>query len=86
MLLAPLAGLAGYAASRMKRVPNPWLMGPLAIGMASGLWLGAGGTLPGILLIAAQLMLGATLGCRFDRGLLVGCRARSRPGFSSRSR
>ncbi len=71
VLLAPLAGLAGYAASRMKRVPNPWLMGPLAIGMAAGLWLGAGGTLPGILLIAAQLMLGATLGCRFDRGLLA---------------
>jgi membrane AbrB-like protein len=70
-LLAPLAGLAGFLASRLKHVPNPWLMGPLAIGMASGLMLRTGGTLPEILLVAAQLMLGITLGCRFDRPLLA---------------
>ena len=69
--LAPVAGLAGYAASRMRRVPNPWLMGPLAIGVSVGVWMGTGGSLPGILLIAAQLMLGSTLGCRFDRSLLA---------------
>ncbi len=70
-LLAPIAGLAGYGVLRLRRVPNPWLMGPLAVGTIAGLWLGTGGTLPGILLIAAQLMLGATLGCRFDRPLLA---------------
>ncbi len=46
-VLAPLAAVAGYAASRVRRVPNPWLMGPLAVGMAAGLSLGTGGTLPG---------------------------------------
>jgi len=70
-LLAPVAAVAGYGASRLKRVPNPWLMGPLAVGTAAGLALVTGGTLPGILLIVAQLMLGTTLGCRFDRRLLA---------------
>ncbi len=69
--LAIAAALAGYGASRVKRTPNPWLMGPLAVGMAAGLMMGTGGTLPGILLVAAQLMLGITLGCRFDRSLLA---------------
>ncbi len=45
-------------------------MGPLAIGTASGLWLGTGGTLPGSC-SSRRSSCSAPLGCRFDRGLLA---------------
>jgi uncharacterized protein len=68
--LAPAAAIAGHAATRWRGLPNPWLLGPLAIGLAAALATGTAYPLPDWLLIAAQVLLGATLGCRFNRGLL----------------
>lgn len=56
---------------RRTRLPNPWLVGPLFVGVA----LGATDTMrldvPPVLIALAQLMLGTWLGCRFQREVLM---------------
>lgn len=70
MALAPAVALVGMAASRWRAIPNPWLLGPMALGIAVALAISGGRPLPGWLLILAQVLLGASLGCRFSRALL----------------
>src|SRR5690606_39248519 len=52
-------------------LPNPWLVGPIL----AGIILGVSGLLlvnvPPIVIAAAQVMLGAWLGCQFRRDLLA---------------
>lgn len=65
-------GLAYLAARLLKPtfIPNPWLLGPLLVGVS----LGASGILvvavPDLLIVLAQILIGTWLGCRFRRELL----------------
>ena len=52
-------------------LPNPWLVGPILAGMAIGLADLVAISVPGWLIIAAQIMLGTWLGCQFRRDLLA---------------
>jgi membrane AbrB-like protein len=71
---AVLAVLTGTAlllafAVRRFRLPNPWFFGPLAVGVAAA----AGGIVvvaPWPALVLAQLVLGISLGVRFDRTIM----------------
>jgi membrane AbrB-like protein len=63
-----------YAGARLFKFtpfPNPWLVGPIF----TGALLGATGLLivhvPWILIVAAQILIGVFLGCRFRREVLV---------------
>ncbi len=52
-------------------LPNPWLLGPMFVGIA----LGASGaltlTMPPIFIVLAQVFLGTWLGCQFRREILT---------------
>lgn len=69
-----LAFLLAFGAAWLLRrtmLPNPWLVGPMFLGVA----LGATGAMrlavPPAVIALAQLLLGAWLGCRFQREVLV---------------
>ncbi len=73
-LLLMLTLLAGYlvaVALKPTPLPNPWLVGPIFL----GLFLGASGILslaiPPLLIIAAQIAIGTWLGCQFKREVIV---------------
>jgi membrane AbrB-like protein len=63
--------LAGFSLSRLRGFPNPWMFGPLTLGIV----VGAAGFVvaapPWLLLVIAQIGLGTALGCRFDRSVLA---------------
>jgi uncharacterized protein len=74
LLLVALALAVAYAGARLFKFtpfPNPWLVGPIF----TGALLGATGLLivhvPWILIVAAQILIGVFLGCRFRREVLV---------------
>ncbi len=77
-----LPGLLGMAAiglalafpMRRLGIANPWMLGPcgLAIALAAGGVLPSG--VPGPVVDAAQVAMGATLGLRLNRGFLLGSR------------
>jgi len=74
LALVALALGAGLLTARLLKgspLPNRWLVGPIFSGMA----LGASGlvevTIPGVLILLAQIALGTWLGCRFQRNMLA---------------
>ena len=74
LLLLGLALLLAYAAALLLRrtpIPNPWLVGPILL----GLLLGASGLLlvdvPWVLIVLAQILIGTWLGCRFRREIIA---------------
>jgi hypothetical protein len=72
-LLAGALVLAYIVARLLKPtpLPNPWLVGPMLLGVA----LGASGLLklsvPPILIVVAQIVIGTWLGCQFRREVLL---------------
>jgi hypothetical protein len=74
LLLLGLVLVAAYIAARLLKhtpLPNPWLVGPMLLGVV----LGASGLLslavPPIMIIIAQVALGTWLGCQFKREVLL---------------
>jgi membrane AbrB-like protein len=73
LLLGFMLALAYLVARLLKPtpLPNPWLVGPMLLGAAfaaSGVPLIA---VPPILIVLAQVLIGAWLGCQFKRDILV---------------
>jgi membrane AbrB-like protein len=71
--LAVVSGIAAFAAFlvRQRRIPNSWVLVPVAIAaIASGSGFGPY-AMPALLLKAAQILIGVWLGCRFRRELLT---------------
>jgi membrane AbrB-like protein len=73
LLLGGVLVLA-YCVARLLKptpLPNPWLVGPMLLGVA----LGASGLLslavPPILIVVAQIVIGTWLGCQFRREVLL---------------
>lgn len=73
MLLALCAASAFAAAalSWLRHFPAPWLFGPILVGAAAALLAGQTGGLSREALIAAQLLIGMVLGCKFSREALT---------------
>jgi uncharacterized protein len=70
-LLLIAAAAVGGAAFASFTFPNAWFMGSIAVGVAFG-WLGlAEGRLPDLVLIPAQILIGASLGVQFRREFLT---------------
>lgn len=74
LLLVLLVLVLGFLTARLLKptpLPNPWLVGPIFMGII----LGVSGLLvvkvPALLIIVAQVMLGTWLGCQFRRDLLA---------------
>lgn len=74
LLLLALALAAAIGAARLLKatpLPNPWLVGPIFVGVG----LGASGLLtlvvPTTLVVLAQILIGTWLGCQFRREILV---------------
>jgi membrane AbrB-like protein len=74
LLLVALSLILTYATALLFRrtpFPNPWLVGPIFLGSV----LGASGLLlvevPALLIIAAQIVIGVWLGCRFRRDVIA---------------
>ena len=56
---------AGIVFGRLARLPAPYLIGPMCVSMVLH-WSGLSGfTVPSIVIILAQIVLGTTIGCRF---------------------
>lgn len=72
-LVALVLGLGYLGALILKPtpLPNPWLVGPILMGMAIGISGLIVITVPSILIIFAQIALGTWLGCQFRRDLLT---------------
>lgn len=69
--VALAAGLAGVTVTRLLRFNNPWTVGAI-LGTGSIAALGLlTGRVPGILLSAAQFLIGLSIGARFRRESLV---------------
>lgn len=64
--LLALTALAGWLASRL-RIPNAWVLGPLFAAAAMSLAQWPLSALPTVLVNAGQLLIGVSLGSRFDR-------------------
>ncbi len=84
MLLLGLALMASYAVARLLKptpLPNPWLVGPMLLGIA----LGASGLMrfavPPVLIVAAQVAIGTWLGCQFRREVLLAVPRVAASGF-----
>ncbi|HVL73038.1 MAG TPA: AbrB family transcriptional regulator [Beijerinckiaceae bacterium] len=52
-------------------VPNPWLIGPILVGMATSAFTGLSTAVPNLVVVLAQLLIGIALGTRFQRKLLL---------------
>lgn len=74
-LLPVLLVLAlGFLTARLLKptpLPNPWLVGPIFTGIALGMSGFLVVRVPAVLIVLAQIMLGAWLGCQFRRELLA---------------
>ena len=69
-----VALVAGYGVARLLKptpLPNPWLVGPIFLGLV----LSSGGVIslavPGLLIVIAQIAIGTWLGCQFKREIIV---------------
>lgn len=74
ILLVPLALALGYLMARLLKptpLPNPWLVGPIFMGILLGTTGLISVTIPKIFIVVAQIMLGTWLGCQFRRELLA---------------
>jgi membrane AbrB-like protein len=71
--LGVMLALGVVAALAMKplRFPNPWLVGPIFLAAALAALDTLVVTMPRVLLVIAQMMIGIALGCRFSRDLIV---------------
>jgi membrane AbrB-like protein len=71
--LALALGLAILGALALKRtlVPNPWLVGPIFVGLACGTTGLLAPAMPPALILVAQILIGTWLGCRFRREVLT---------------
>jgi uncharacterized protein len=71
--LLVLLGLSVAAAFLVKPfgIPNPWLVGPLFLGVAAAATGLSSVAVPNILIVLAQLMIGIALGSRFQRSLIL---------------
>jgi uncharacterized protein len=68
--LVPVALLLGYLGARALKptpIPNPWLVGPIFVGMALGISGIFHVHVPGIVIVVAQIALGTWLGAQFRR-------------------
>jgi uncharacterized protein len=73
-LLVGLSLLLGYLMARLLKptpLPNPWLVGPILMGIIIGVLGLYTVTIPPTLIVIAQIMLGTWLGCQFKRDLLA---------------
>jgi membrane AbrB-like protein len=84
-LLLGLAHVAAYVVARLLKptpLPNPWLVGPIFLGLA----LGASGLLdvavPPLLILLAQIAIGTWLGCQFKREILLSVPRVAAAGFA----
>jgi hypothetical protein len=83
LLLALALGLAYIVARLLKPtpLPNPWLVGPIFVGLG----LGASGllnmTVPPVLITVAQVAIGTWLGCQFRREALLAVPRVAAAGF-----
>jgi membrane AbrB-like protein len=68
-VLMAAALLAAFVVRR-SRLPNPWFFAPVFVGAAAAL-AGLGAAIPWLVLILAQLVLGVSLGVRFDRTIMA---------------
>lgn len=68
LLAAAALGGAAFAASTF---PNAWFMGAIAVGVLFGLTGLAQGRMPNLVLIPAQILIGASLGVQFRREFLT---------------
>jgi membrane AbrB-like protein len=66
-----LVAAAGYALGRVARLPSPAFMGPLILGVIVHAGAGAHFQLPEWLLALSFLVLGWSIGLRFDRNMLI---------------
>lgn len=74
LLLLPLLILAAFGTVWLLKhtpLPNPWLIGPMFLSIAVGASGLARITIPPLLIVLAQLLIGAWLGTRFRREVLV---------------
>ena len=74
LLLLAVALVLAYVVARLLKptpLPNPWLVGPIFLGLG----LGASGlmtiTVPPLLIVLAQVAIGTWLGCQFRREVLL---------------
>ncbi|WP_114965054.1 AbrB family transcriptional regulator [Alkalilacustris brevis] len=68
--LVPVALLLGYLGARALKptpIPNPWLVGPIFVGMALGISGVFHVHVPGVVIVVAQIALGTWLGAQFRR-------------------
>ena len=65
------AGFLGAMALKGSPLPNRWLSGPILVGMVMGVSGLVQVTIPGIVIVVAQIALGTWLGCRFQRDMLA---------------
>jgi len=70
LLLVTAAALGGAALSSFT-FPNAWFMGAIAVGIVFGSLGLAEGRLPDLVLIPAQILIGASLGVQFRREFLT---------------
>lgn len=64
----------GYLMARLLKptpLPNPWLVGPIFMGIIIGVLGLYSVKIPSVLISIAQIMLGTWLGCQFKRDLLA---------------
>jgi len=84
LLLLALALVLAYVVARLLKptpLPNPWLVGPIFLGLG----LGASGlmsiTVPPLLITLAQVAIGTWLGCQFKRDVLLSVPRVAAAGF-----
>lgn len=65
-----IAAAAAFGASRL-RVTNPWLLGPMAVGIAFAVTASIPSEIPRPVSNAAQVLMGCALGARFRRDFLL---------------
>lgn len=74
LLLVAVALCAGFLGARALKgspLPNRWLSGPILAGMVLGVTGLVQVTIPGVIIVIAQIALGTWLGCRFQRSMLA---------------
>jgi uncharacterized protein len=84
-LLLGIALVLAYVVARLLKptpLPNPWLVGPIFLGLG----LGASGLMniavPPLLIVVAQIAIGTWLGCQFRRDVLLAVPRVAAAGFA----
>ncbi len=74
LLAMAAAGLALAFPMRRLGIANPWMLGPCALAIGLAAWGVLPSGVPGPVVDAAQVAMGATLGLRLNRGFLLSAR------------